>query len=167
MRSAIYEGLVRHRRRTPVPHAFRYRLFMMYLDLGELDRVFEGLWCWSARRPAPAWFRRGDYLGDARVPLDQAVRDRVERATGARPAGPIRMLTHLRYFGYVMNPVTFYYCFDRPAARVETIVAEVTNTPWNERHAYVLGRSENRGTPGRPAFRFAKAFHVSDRKSVV
>lgn len=159
MHSAIYTGWVRHRRLGPRAHAFRYRLFMMYLDLAELDRVFRGRRLWSARKPALAWFRRADYLGDPHVPLDQAVRDRVERETGARPRGPIRVLTHLRYFGYCFNPVTFYYCFDRAGARVETIVAEITNTPWNERHVYVL--REGRAGAATCRYRFKKSFHVS------
>jgi DUF1365 family protein len=134
---------------------------MVYLDLAELDQVFRGRWLWSTRRPTLAWFRRKDYLGDSRVPLDLAVRDRVERETGRRPAGPIRMLTHLRYFGFCFNPVTFYYCFDGAGERVETIVAEITNTPWNERHAYVLtdAMNESAGAGGR--YRFGKRFHVS------
>lgn len=160
MHSCLYDGWVRHRRFAPRAHAFRYRLFMAYLDLTELDRVFRGRWFWSTRRPALAWFRRADYLGDPSVPLDQAVRDCVERNTGVRPRGPIRLLTHLRYFGYVFNPVSFYYCFDTADTRVETIVAEITNTPWGERHAYVLSaRGEQ---PLR--FRFGKAFHVSPAK---
>lgn len=160
MHSAIYTGWVRHRRFAPRAHSFRYRLFMMYLDLAELDRVFQGRWLWSSRHPALAWLRRADYLGDPRVPLDQAVRDRVEQQTGARPQGPIRMLTHLRYFGYCFNPVTFYYCFDPDGSRVEATVAEVTNTPWSERHAYVL--RDDSSAPGRAQrFRFAKRFHVS------
>lgn len=158
MYSAIYTGWVRHRRLQPRPHAFRYRLFLMYLDLAELDRVFRGRWLWSTRRPAPAWFRRADYLGDPRTPLDQAVRDRVEQETGIRPAGPIRMLTHLRYLGYCFNPVTFYYCFDRTGERVEMVVAEITNTPWNERHTYVLHNNTSGMTH---RHRFAKRFHVS------
>ncbi len=78
-----------------------------------------------------------------------------------RPGGPIRMLTHLRYFGLCFNPVTFYYCYDAADTRVETIIAEITNTPWNERHAYVLtdGLNEGRGEVKR--YRFGKAFHVS------
>ena len=111
MNSALYRGWVRHRRRTPVPHAFRYPLFMMYLDLDELASLFDGRWFWSARGPNLAWFRRADYLGDRRVPLDRAVRDLVEERTAVRPAGPIRLLTHLRYFGFAMNPVSVYYCF--------------------------------------------------------
>lgn len=143
MKSAIFEGTVRHRRLAPRPHAFRYRMFMLYLDLAELDEVFAGSRLFSATRRAPARFRREDHLGDPAVPLDRAVRDLVERRTGAPPTGPIRLLTHLRYFGYVFNPVSFYYCFDRDDTRVETIVAEVNNTPWGERHCYVLGRGDD------------------------
>ncbi|MHC4217607.1 MAG: DUF1365 family protein, partial [Planctomycetota bacterium] len=96
MNSCIYEGWVRHRRYAPVDHIFRYTMFMMYLDLDELDEVFHRRWLWSARRPALAWFRRRDHLGEPDVPLATAVRDLVEAETGRRPAGPIRLLTHLR-----------------------------------------------------------------------
>ncbi len=161
MHSALYLGRVRHRRFTPRPHSFDYRLFMAYLDLAELDRVFRGRWLWSTRRPAFAWFRRADYLGDPRLPLDMAVRDRVQQETGQRPAGPIRLLTHLRTFGLCFNPVTFYYCFDAADTRVETIVAEITNTPWKERHAYVLPATLNAGQGTTLRYRFSKDFHVS------
>ncbi|MCA9647315.1 MAG: DUF1365 domain-containing protein, partial [Myxococcales bacterium] len=161
MKSALYEGSVRHRRLAPVGNAFRYRLFQVYLDLAELETVFRGRWLWSAKWPNVAWFRRKDHLGDPRQTLDEAVRDLVEQETGRRPAGPIRLLTHLRYFGYVMNPVSFYYCFDVRDERVETIVAEIHNTPWGERHCYVLTASANEGTDERKLFRIAKQFHVS------
>ena len=149
--SCLYVGRVRHRRHAPRPHAFGYSLFMAYLDLAELNRAFAGRWLWSAHRPALARFAREDHLGDPRLPLDQAVRELVQRDTGRRPAGPIRLLTHLRYFGYVFNPVSFYYCFDREGTRVETVVAEVNNTPWGERHCYVLSTNQRTG----------KAMHVS------
>ncbi|MHC4948252.1 MAG: DUF1365 domain-containing protein [Planctomycetota bacterium] len=159
--SGLYEGWVRHRRRAPVGHAFRYALFMVYLDLDELDEVFRGRWLWSTRGPNVAWLRRRDHLGDPDVPLADAVRDLVEAETGARPAGPVRLLTHLRYFGHCMNPVSFYYCFDHAGDRVETIVAEVHNTPWGERHCYVLGQDRNEAAGRRHRHRFPKAFHVS------
>lgn len=161
MKSCIYEGRVRHRRCLPIEHAFTYRVFLMYLDLEELDRVFDGRWLWSARRPNVAWLRRADYLGDPRVPLASAVRALVERETGRRPQGPIRLLTHLRYFGYCMNPVSFYYCRDATDTRVETIVAEINNTPWNERHAYVMEVPAGSAGNRRSSHRFAKEFHVS------
>jgi DUF1365 family protein len=173
MNSAIYSGTICHRRFEPVEHEVTYRMFMVYLDLAELDRVFEGSWLFSANGKAPAEFRRADHLGDPGVPLDQAVRDLVESQTGERPQGPIRLLTHLRYFGYVFNPVSFYYCYDREDNALVSIVAEVNNTPWGERHCYVLpvetGRSSSQGDcpqSGRSRadiLRFTpkKAMHVS------
>ena len=161
MHSALYIGRLRHRRLVPRPHEFTYSLFMVYLDLGELDTVFKGRWLWSHCRPALAWMKRADFLGDKAVSLDEAVRARVEIETGKRPAGPIRLLTHLRYFGLAFNPVSLYYCFDESGTRVETIVAEITNTPWNERHAYVLSQPLDESSSGIRRHRFAKAFHVS------
>jgi DUF1365 family protein len=138
---------------------FRYRMFMMYLDLAELPHLFDGTPFWSARRPAFAWFKRADYLGAPHIPLDRAVRDLVESRTGRRPSGPIRLLTHLRYFGYCMNPVSFYYCFDESGTTLETIVAEITNTPWKERHQYVLSVADPHARL--KSFGFDKDFHVS------
>ena len=155
MNSCLYEGRLRHRRLGAAANEFTYPIFYCYLDLMELDRAFAGSWLWSARRPSVAWFRRADFLGDARVPLDEAVRRCVEQHAGQRPEGPIRLLTHLRYFGYSMNPVSFYYCFDVRGERLEWIVAEINNTPWNERHAYVLPAGEGL------RFRLGKEFHVS------
>jgi DUF1365 family protein len=134
---------------------------MMYVDLSELPEVFHGRWLWSVRRPALAWLRRADYLGDSSVPLDTAVRDRIAVETGVRPSGPIRMLTHLRYFGIGFNPVTFYYCFDAADTRIETIVVEITNTPWNERHAYVLCCPGSAAHDRPLRFQLEKTFHVS------
>jgi len=162
MHSCIYEGEVRHRRFTPVRNSFHYRLFMVYLDLAELPTVFKGRWLWSTDRVNLAYLRRRDHLGDPRIPLDRAVRDLVESALGTRPSGRIRVLTHLRYFGHCFNPVSFYYCFDPTDRRVETIVAEVHNTPWLEEHCYVLGDDRNEHPlPGWKRYRFNKVFHVS------
>ncbi len=161
MHSALYVGRLRHRRFDPIPHSFDYGICMAWLDLSELNDVFRDRWLWSTKRPALAWFRRADYLGDPRIPLEEAVRERVQRDTGKRPAGPIRMLTHLRTFGHCFNPVTFYYCYNSAGDRIETIVAEITNTPWNERHAYVLSAPEGAEQNEKLRFQFGKSFHVS------
>ena len=159
--SAIYEGWVRHRRFRPARHRFGYRLFMMYLDLDELPGLFNRQWLWSARRPNLACFRRADHLGDPRLPLDECVRQLVGDRTGRRPEGPIRLLTHLCYWGYGFNPVSFYFCFDRAGHGLETVVGEVNNTPWGEQHCYVLHRGMDSGRVPRKCYRFPKAFHVS------
>lgn len=160
--SRLYSGRVTHRRLGAVRNAFSYTLFMAYLDLEELPGLFDPYWLWSARRPAPAWFRRADYLGDPARPLADCVRERICTELGQAPAGPIRVLTHLRYFGHTFNPVTFYYCHDRADGPVRVIVAEITNTPWNERHSYVLAVDAASAAGGGPyRFDFEKAFHVS------
>jgi uncharacterized protein len=143
--SAVYEGWIRHRRFEPVEHSFRYRFFLTYLDLAELPGALDPYPLYSARRAAPARFRRGDYLGDPSRPLDECARDVVEAETGARPAGPVRLLTGLRYLGHSFNPVSFYYCFDAAGEQVEAVVADVENIPWRESHAYVLARGEKEG----------------------
>jgi DUF1365 family protein len=160
MHSRIYKGWVRHRRMAPTPHQFSYRIFMLYLDLAELPQAFDRVPFWSARRRAPGQFRREDYLGPAAVPLDQAVRDLVQARLSRRPTGPIRLLTHLRYFGYCFNPVSFYYCYDDAGENLDAIVAEITNTPWGERHAYVMDAAAA-GAQRLKRFAFDKHFHVS------
>jgi uncharacterized protein len=157
--SAVYEGWVRHRRFDPVEHSFRYRFFLTYLDLAELPDVLDPYPLYSARRRAPARFRRADYLGDPARPLDACVRDTVAAAGASRPTGPIRLLTGLRYLGHSFNPVSFYYCFDPSGRRVEAVVAEVENIPWGERHAYVLDRGDREGTV--LADELDKTHHVS------
>jgi uncharacterized protein len=165
MRSCLYEGVVQHRRLDPVEHAFRYRVFLVYVDLAELDLLFGQRGLWSTRWPAVARFRRADYLGDPGRPLADCVRDLVLEQTGHRPTGPIGVLTNFRYFGFGMNPVSFYYCYDSTGEHVEYVVAEVRNTPWNERHCYVLnyadGESDECEASSVRRFEHAKAFHVS------
>lgn len=159
--SAIYEGWVRHRRLAPYPHSFRYRMCLLFLDLAEIDTLFRGRWLWSVARRNVAEFRRSDFLGDPARPLDDCVRERVQAAIGRRPAGPIRLLTHLRYFGHCFNPVSFYYCYAPDGETLDAVLAEITNTPWGERHAYVLDLAAAGVRGIAREWRFPKQFHVS------
>ncbi|MBS0217078.1 MAG: DUF1365 domain-containing protein [Proteobacteria bacterium] len=158
--SAVYEGRVRHRRHAPRAHAFAYRMAQLYLNLDEVDDVFRDRWLWSVNRGNFAEFKRDDFLGDPARPLAEAVRDRVEDTAGERPRGPVCMLAHLRYGGYCFNPVCFYYCHDQDGA-LHSIVAEITNTPWKERHAYVLPLARARRQGRVLKWSFDKEFHVS------
>ncbi len=158
MTSCIYEGTVRHRRFAPRWHAFSYRVAMLYLRLDEIPALFAGNRLWSCDGRAPAEFRRSDYLGDPSLPLIQEVRRRIREETGTAHRGPIYLLANVRLFGFVMNPIACYYCYSEDGDTLQYIVAEVTNTPWDERHSYVLP-VEN----GEPILRteFDKAMHVS------
>ena len=165
-KSCLYVGRVRHRRFTPREHKFSYKLFLVYLDLSELPSVFDGHWLWSIEKVNIASFRRSDHLGDKKIPLDISVRDHIETETGRRPEGPIRLLTHLSYFGFRFNPVSFYYCFDKDDTKLEFIVAEVNNTPWGEQYCYVLDSRDNQSDTQQSDDRLHryfenKRFHVS------
>lgn len=131
---------------------------MPYICLDELPGLFDGKLLWSARRWALARFKRSDFLGDPELPLEQEVRRRIFEETGESHQGPVYLLANLRYFGIAMNPIACYYCFNEDETRLEYLVAEVNNTPWNERHSYVLaGPKQGRWLQTE----FDKQFHVS------
>lgn len=159
MHSRLYVGQVRHRRFQPRPHAFRYGLFMVYLDLDELPGFFSSHWYTSIDRLNIVSFWRKHHLGPAQSDLATAVRELVYTKTGQHTRGPIRLLTHLSYFGYRFNPVSFYYCFDESGEQLDYIVSEVNNTPWGEQFCYVHKVTNQNSSASR--FQFKKAFHVS------
>ena len=137
MHSAIYHGQVMHKRFIPKPHKLNYKLYMMYLDLDEIDEVLSLSRLWSTSVWSPASFLRKDFLGDPQYRLKDSVAARIKEQTGKLHVGPIRMLANLRYFGYNINPIICYYCFD-VNENLQYLVVEVHNTPWNQRVSYVL-----------------------------
>lgn len=161
MRSAIYKGSVWHQRYQPVAHKFRYRVFMMYLDLAEQDAVWRKSPLWGVRWYHAARFKRSDYFsidGDYSQSIDVAVRQEVKNKIDVTLTGPVCLLTNLRYFGYCTNPISCYYCFSKDATRLEALLIEVTNTPWGEKHHYVLDlRCYRENEP----IEFQKQLHVS------
>lgn len=178
--SAIYTGTVRHRRFSPRQHAFEYDVFMMYLDTREIETIFSLSKFWSLKKFAPVQFKRSDFhidkghvdkgyidknhAGNKNIEknnypsVDESVRNSIQTEIGIRPTGPIRMLVNLRYWGFTINPLSTYYCFDDSGENIIAILAEVHNTPWNERHAYVL-TGDNFAK--KQKINFAKEFHVS------
>jgi len=158
VKSKLFIGSLRHRRHHPREHRFSYRVFMPFINLAELPDLFRGNLLWSATRPALARFKRSDFLGDSDLPLEDEVRRRILEETGENHKGPIYLLANLRYFGYQMNPIACYYCFNEDETALEYLVAEVNNTPWDERHSYVLrGPSSGQWLNTE----FEKQFHVS------
>ncbi len=182
--SRLYTGWIRHRRFVPVSHQFRYPIFMFYLDLDELDQVFKNTWYASVESFNLLSFRRKDYFQPEQPCLKTAVIHAVtdhcqQQGTVIPPITRVCMLTHLRVLNWVFNPVTFYYCFDQHN-QLQCILSEITNTPWNERHHYVLPvnpttsetaiHSETSSETAinwrsvgqqKHVFTFNKAFHVS------
>lgn len=163
--SCIYRGTIRHRRRTPVTNAFKFPAYMMYVDLAELDSIFRKRWFWSARRAAPVRFRRSDHMKaqSSDLSLRAAAIETLKDHGVESEIGPIRLLTQFRHFGYAMNPVSFYYCFDAAGDRIEAVIAEVNNTPWGEQHVYVIPASNKSNEKQKRVVidRLKKDFHVS------
>ncbi len=158
MDNAIATGRIWHRRHSPKVHRFAYRTSYTLLDIDQVEAVFGRSRLWSVGRGNLVSFRRGDFLPPHDRPLREVVITRVAEVTGHRPRGRVFVLAHLRQWGLCFNPVSFYFCFGVDGA-LEVIVAEVHNTPWNERHAYVLDCRQQSGPEYR--FDFDKAFHVS------
>lgn len=161
--SCIYRGQVRHRRFAPVEHRFTYPLFMLYLDLDEAPELFRRHRLWSDRTAwAPASFLRRDHDGDRGLDLKGHINRLLIRETGHPPRGPIRLLTHLRYFGHYFSPVNFYFCLGPDGRTLDALVAEVSNTPWKETRSYVLTEAQNLRSAGKKKlYAFRKDFHVS------
>ncbi len=158
MKSSLYIGNIRHRRFSPKLHNFNYSLLLFFIDLDEVQKIFRFPLLCSDRGPSVIGFKRSNYIGDPSVSIRESVQTLVRQRIGKEVLGPIRLLTQVSYFGFCFNPVSFYYCFDKSDSHVEFIVAEITNTPWLERHAYVL---EADAVLAAHQFDFEKNFHVS------
>lgn len=159
MRSAIYEGRVEHERRGPRRHRFGYRLALVALDLEEVEALYRTTPACAFERRGLFSFKRSDYLGDSSVALIEAVKQRVREELEFTPSGRVVLITQARTLGYSFDPVSFYYCYDSSDALC-AVVAEITNTPWKERHSYVLD-ARGRADLEVLEWRFAKTFHVS------
>lgn len=157
MDSAIYSGTLMHQRFVPSNHLFSYQMKMILLNLDELDELFAESKYWVKERLGMVSFRRQDYVPDEKETVKEAVLSTIEAETGKRPNGRVMMLTNLRYWGLQFNPATFFYCFDRESEALTHVLIEVHNTPWNERHRYVLPL---KATGAKKAV-FEKRFHVS------
>jgi uncharacterized protein len=164
--SAIYSGFIAHQRFLPKPHGFRYKAFMMYLDLDELPTLFEKTSFWSYEKSNIASFKRKDYYGDPQKSLKTEISNLIHASTGQYPRGAICLLTNMRYFGLCFNPVSFYYCFEADGKTLQSIVTHITNTPWGEDYAYVHDYNNEKTIKKTKngeitAFKLDKQFHVS------
>ncbi len=159
MDSALYVGTLRHRRFRPVPHEFTYPLFMSFLDVDRIPELmkispFAGYdrWNWTS-------FDNRDYFGDTRTSLRDRLRLDAEANGVELPVGKIFLLTHLRYLGYVFNPVSFFYCYDTNESLV--IVLAAVNNTFGEMHNYWLTPRLQVAAGNSRSYQVAKAFHVS------
>jgi DUF1365 family protein len=159
MESALYIGKLRHRRFTPRTHAFSYPLFMAFLDVDRLPELMRVSRLSSYNRWNVTAYCERDHFGAPDLPL----RARLAQDAAAHglqlPGGQIFLLTHLRYLGYVFNPVSFYYFYDH-AQRLAMLMAEVNST-FGERRNYWLTAACERPSSAAKRYQTAKHMHVS------
>ncbi len=159
MHSAVAQGEMRHRRFSPREHRFAYQLSMLYLDLDEAPALLAQHPLWSWNRWNLACVLRRDHLRRDEPDLAQAVRHCIHDFAGVCPQGPITLLTQPRYFGYCINPISVYFVWSADRGRLEWVLLEVHNTPWEEQHPYVLKAPASQ--QGAWSLDFSKAMHVS------
>jgi uncharacterized protein len=155
--SGVYRGVVRHRRFVPVPHEFQYQLFMSLLDIDRVDALVGVSPLVSRNRWNLATFDDRDHLGDPKRSLRDRLRDHARDHDTTLPDGPVFLLTHLRYAGYVFNPISLYYCCD-DEGRLRRVLADVRNT-YGGRRSYWLDPVDD--VPHRFRASAAKSLYVS------
>jgi uncharacterized protein len=155
----LFVGSLRHRRFSPVAHAFRYPVFQVLIDVDRTEELMAGSRLLSHNRWGWAAYDDRDHLGDPSRPLRERVVRDAERAGVRLEDGPIFLLTNLRYLGYAFNPVSFYYCY-APSGGIQAVLAEVNNT-FGGSHSYWLTGARPEGARGPLRFTASKALHVS------
>lgn len=156
---AVYCGELGHKRFMPKAHGFNYSYNSYWLDCDALSSDSlqpVGIKC---ERFGALSYRRADYLpGNDNLSL--AVQDKVRQLGGGKPINNVFLLTPLANWGYYFSPITLYYCYDSEA-NFCYLLAEVSNTPWNERHYYLQTINLSSSSTDTNLYFHDKAFHVS------
>lgn len=139
---AVCGGTVLHRRLRPTVHEFSYPLSYVWLDPDDPGSLCDLHPMWSARRMAPARFRRSDYGTAAHGSLADGARRDLAAVLGRAPLGEVRLLTQIRRWGWLFNPISVFVVWDADPDRPAGAILEVTNTPWKERHRYPAALTE-------------------------
>ncbi|MGS0674309.1 DUF1365 domain-containing protein [Shewanella sp. 30m-9] len=152
--SGVYTGNVMHRRYQPSHHGFNYPMAMLGIDLDELNQLESMSWVFSSKHFAPLRFKQTDYLNQM-VAEQPDLKTRVLLKTselGANQAcNRVVFVGQVRHFGFYFSPINCFFCYRDTKAKY--LLAEVSNTPWNERHYYLIDLEKPEPTD--------KAFHVS------
>jgi DUF1365 family protein len=155
MNSALYKGKVRHRRFLPRSHNFKYNLYLNWIDLDEVDKIFKYFpFLSSGKWPSLIKFNRRKYMAPHNEDLQKVVKDKMETQLGFRPEGKVFILTTLQYLGLCFNPVSFYFACDKDGTP-QAVASEINNTPWNQRHTYCFDLRNQK------SHEFSKDFHIS------
>ena len=161
IRSCLYTGRLMHLRTEPRRNLFSYRVYMWMVDLDELDDLSQALPSFGHNRRGLTTIQSRDHLGDPTLPIKTNLLNYLAQHDVDIEGGRVMLLTNARVLGYVFNPLSVYYCYDRDE-RLECVVAEVHNT-YGERHCYVLRPDERGRCEAEKAFYVSPFFTVDGR----
>lgn len=136
MNSCLYDCRIIHHRKKPREHRFGYRVFMFYLDLDEIDELAEKLPWLSRNRQNVYAFNDADHLQEGAANVRDNVLNFLSNQGIGKEAGKIFLLTHLRTWGHIFNPVSFFFVDDKQGHPL-CLVAEVANT-FKEQKLYLV-----------------------------
>jgi cyclopropane-fatty-acyl-phospholipid synthase len=159
MNSLIYQGEVSHARLTPVRHSFHYPVYFYAFDLDELAQFARKNQLFGYNQLRPVAIHDRDYLQPDSRPLRQKLEQTLSDLGMSEPIGRVMLVTTARYFNYVFNPVSFFYCYSG-SGELLCVLAQVNNT-FGEMHLYLLKDAAVEKVDGRLQFQNAKQFHVS------
>ena len=142
LNSCIYVGEVRHKRLSPREHSFFYKIFFLAIDLDEVQKLSTFGWWFKCDKFAPLNFRSADYLQQKESVTKQLVWHKVQQLGGKNLAGRVMFIGQMRCFGLYFSPINLYYCYNHNN-QLAYLLAEVSNTPWRERHYYLIDIKEN------------------------
>tara|TARA_B100000579_G_C22703978_1_gene791162 strand:- start:42 stop:812 length:771 start_codon:yes stop_codon:yes gene_type:complete len=134
--SCIYSGFVTHRRFKPKRHFFTYKTFSLLIDLSEIKNLEKKISFFSYNKFNILSFYDVDHGPRDGSLLIPWVKNRLSEAQIDIGGGTIKLLCYPRFFGYVFNPLSIFYCYD-DSLNLKAILYEVKNT-FNEQHTYVF-----------------------------
>lgn len=140
LNSSIYQGRIRHRRFSPKINNFTYNLYMLAFDVDEIDHKLKPFWPFGYAWYSPIRFLEKDYIKGDPQPLKQRIKNKVKELGDDSAIDRVMMLVQVRCFGFYFSPANFYFCFNDKDECI-TVLIEVSNTPWNQRHYYLIDMS--------------------------
>lgn len=161
--SKIFKGTVSHTRMRETKHTFTYNIELPYFDLTEVDKLFNSSFLWSKNRFNIASFHEKDFFDNLNGSLFNHVKCIAQPYLSGKEIKHIRVLGNCRFLGLFFNPICVYYCFDE-TNKCLGCIAQVTNTPWLEKHCYFIPAQSNSHYDSkslRQQHIFEKRFHVS------
>ena len=122
--SCIYSGLVTHERYKPKKHFFSYKTFSLLIDLNEIGEIEKKIKFFSYNKFNILSFYNIDHGNRDGNSLVKCVKNILKKSKINFDIGKIKLLCYPRFFGYVFNPLSIFYCYDKNL-KLKAILYEV------------------------------------------